>query len=158
MCSHSYTLLQNDLLIESEVLIGCFVVDDEPALGEEEAVGLCLEGRVNHFLLLLLAECRQLVHVLPLVRGLRNAEGEVEFELRQDLPAEEMLFDQSQLLQWLVPVYIRELEVQLQVAQLEECSREFVLQRSHFHSQLTILFHLTSEVILHFVLFRVYMK
>ena len=82
---------------------------DEPALCEEEAIGLCLEGRVNHFLLLLLTEFWQLVYVLPLVCGFRNAEGEVEFELRQDLSAEEMLFDQSQLLQWLVSVYIREL-------------------------------------------------
>ena len=82
---------------------------DEPALCEEEAIGLCLEWRVNHFLLLLLTEFWQLVYVLPLVCGFRNAEGEVEFELRQDLSAEEMLFDQSQLLQWLVSVYIREL-------------------------------------------------
>ena len=93
----------------SVVLIRRFVVDDEPALGEEEAIGLCLVGRVNHFLLLLLTEFWQLVYVLPLVCGFRNAEGEVEFELRQDLSAEEMLFDQSQLLQWLVSVYVREL-------------------------------------------------
>ena len=79
----------------SEVLIRCFVVDNEATLGEEEAIGLCLEGRVNHFLLLLLTEFGQLVHILPLVCGFWNAEGEVEFELRQDLSAEEMLFNQS---------------------------------------------------------------
>ena len=84
-------------------------MDNEPALGEEEAIGLCLEGRINHFLLLLLTEFWQLVHVLPLVCGFRNAEGEIEFELRQDLSTEEMLLDQSHLLHWLVSVYIREL-------------------------------------------------
>ena len=88
---------------------------NEATFGEEEAIGLCLEGRVNHFLLLLLTEFWQLVDVLPLVCGSRNAEGEVEFELRQDLSAEEMLFDQGQLLQRLVSVYIRKLQVQLQV-------------------------------------------
>ena len=102
-------------LLFSEVLIGCFVVDNEATFGEEEAIGLCLEGRVNHFLLLLLTKLWQLVYVLPLVCRFRNAEGEVEFELRQDLSAEEMLFDQSQLLQRLVAVYIRKLQVQLQV-------------------------------------------
>ena len=90
-------------------------MDNEATFGEEEAIGLCLEGRVNHFLLLLLTEFWQLVYVLPLVCGSRNAEGEVEFELGQDLSAEEMLFDQGQLLQWLVSVYIRKLQVQLQV-------------------------------------------
>lgn len=81
--------------LHSEVLIRCFVVDNEATLGEEEAIGLCLEGRVNHLLLLLLTEFGQLVHILPLVCGFGNAEGEVEFELRQDLSAEEMLFNQS---------------------------------------------------------------
>lgn len=95
-------------------------MNNETTLGEEEAIGLGLEGRVDHLLLLLLGELRQFVHILPLVCGFWNAEGEVEFELRQDLSAEEMLLDQSQLLQRLVSVYIRELQIQFQVAQLEE--------------------------------------
>ena len=108
------------MIIPSEVLICCFVMNNETTLGEEEAVGLCLEGCVDHLLLLLLGEFRQFVYILPLVCGFWNAEGEVEFELRQDLSAEEMLLDQSQLLQGLVSVYIRELQVQFQVVQLEE--------------------------------------
>lgn len=102
-------------------------MDNETPLGEEEAIGLCLEGRVDHLLLLLLGEFGQFVYILPLVCGFWHAEGEVEFELRQDLSAEEMLLDQSQLLQGLVSVYIRKLQVQFQVAQLEERPRELVL-------------------------------
>ena len=85
------------LLRVSEVAVRGFVVNDESSLGEEEAVGVCLVGRVYHFLLQLGAQLRQLVDVLPLVGALGHAEGEVEFELRQDLPAEEVLFDQRQV-------------------------------------------------------------
>ena len=81
-------------------------MDNEATFGEEEAIGLCLEGRVNHFLLLLLAEFWQLVHVLPLVGAFRHAEREVELKLRQDLSAEEVLFDQCQVGQWLVSVHV----------------------------------------------------
>ena len=84
-------------------------MDNELALGEEEGVGLGLEGRVNHFLLLLLAEHGQLVHVLPVVGRVRHAEGEVEFELRQDLSAEEVLLNQRQLLQRLVLIHVGKL-------------------------------------------------
>ena len=95
------------MIIFSEVLIGRFVMHNETPLSEEETIRLCLEGRVDHLLLLLRAELWQLVYILPLVCRFWHAKGEVEFELRQDLSAEEMLLDQSQLLQRLVSVYIR---------------------------------------------------
>ena len=91
-------------------------MDDETTLCEKEAIRLGLEWRIDHFLLLFLWKLGQFVHVLPLVCGVGNAEGEVEFELRQDLSAEEMLFDQSQLLQRLVSIHIRKLQIQLQVS------------------------------------------
>ena len=102
-------------------------MDNETTLCEKEAIRLGFERRIDHFLLLLLGKLGQFVHVLPLVCGFRNAEGEVEFELRQDLSAEEMLFDQSQLLQWLVSIHIRKLQIQLQVAQHEEGAWKLVL-------------------------------
>ncbi len=85
----------------------------ESSLGEEKAIRLGLEGRINHFFLLFFAYLRKLVHILPLVGALWYAEGEVEFELRKDLSAEEVLFDQSQLLKRQLPVYIRKFEIQL---------------------------------------------
>ena len=108
-------------------------MDNETSLSEEEAIRLCLEGRVDHFLLLVRAEIWQLVYILPLVCGFWHAEGEIEFELGHNLSAEEMLLDQSQLLQRLVSVYICEFQVQLQVAQLEERPGELVLQYAHVH-------------------------
>ena len=69
------------VFLVSEVAVRGFVVNDESSLGEEEAVGVCLVGRVYHFLLQLRAQLRQLVHVLPLVGALGNAEREIEFEL-----------------------------------------------------------------------------
>ena len=68
-------------------------MDNEPALGEEEAIRLSLKGCVDHFLLLFFAKVWQFINVLPSVHTVRHAEGEVEFELGEDLSAEEMLFD-----------------------------------------------------------------
>ena len=68
-------------------------MDNEPALGEEEAIRLSLEGCIDHFLLLFLAKVWQFINVLPSVDAVRHAEGEVEFELGEDLSAEEMFFD-----------------------------------------------------------------
>lgn len=101
-------------------------MDNKPALGEEEAIRLCLKGCVNHFLLLFFAQVWQFINVLPSVYTIWHAEGEVEFELRENLSAEEMLFDQSQLLKWLIAVDIGELQIQFQISQLEESAWEFV--------------------------------
>ena len=108
-------------------------MNDESSFGEEEAIGVCLVGCINHFLLQLWAQLGQLVNILPLVGALRHAEWEIEFELGEDLSAEEVLFDQGQVRQWLVTVNIRELQVQFKVSQLEESSWELVLQDSHVH-------------------------
>ena len=77
----------------SQVLVGSFVMDNEPAFGEEEAIRLSLEGCVDHFLLLFFAKVWQFINVLPSVHAIWHAEGEVEFELGENLSAEEMLFD-----------------------------------------------------------------
>ena len=73
-------------------------MDNQAALGEKEAIGLCFEGGVNHLLLQLGTQLRQLVHILPVVGALRHAEWEVEFELREDFPVEEVFLDQRQVL------------------------------------------------------------
>ena len=99
-------------------------MNDESSFGEEEAIGVCLVGCINHFLLQLWAQLGQLVNILPLVGALRHAEWEIEFELGEDLSAEEVLFDQGQVRKRLVSVHVRELQVQLQVPQLEERSWE----------------------------------
>ena len=99
-------------------------MNDESSFGEEEAIGVCLVGCINHFLLQLWAQLGQLVNILPLVGALRHAEWEIEFELGEDLSAEEVLFDQGQVRKRLVSVHVRELQVQLEVPQLEECSWE----------------------------------
>ena len=77
----------------SQVLVGSFVMNNEPALGEEEAIRLCLKGCVDHFLLLFFAKVWQFINVLPSIDTVWHAEGEVEFELGENLSAEEMLFD-----------------------------------------------------------------
>ena len=102
-------------------------MDNEASLGKEEAIWARLERSIYHFLLLFLSQLRQLINVLPGVHAVWHAEGEIEFELRQNLSTEEMLFDQCQLLEWLVSVDVGELEIKLEVAQLEECAGEFVL-------------------------------
>ena len=89
----SLALAGNSLHPSSQILVGSFVVDNEPALGEEEAIRLGFEGCVDHFLLLFFAEVWQFINVLPSVDTVRHTEWEVEFELREDLSAEEMLFD-----------------------------------------------------------------
>jgi len=99
-------------------------MNDESSFGEEEAIGVCLVGCINHFLLQLWAQLGQLVNILPLVGALRHAEWEIEFELGEDLSAEEVLFDQGQVRKRLVSVHVRELQVQLEVPQLEERSWE----------------------------------
>ena len=99
-------------------------MNDESSFGEEEAIGVCLVGCINHFLLQLWAQLGQLVNILPLVGALRHAEWEIEFELGEDLSAEEVLFDQGQVRKRLVSVHVRELQVQLEVPQLEESSWE----------------------------------
>ena len=58
-----------------------------------------------------------------------------------------MFFDQSQVGQRLIPVHVRELQVELKVPQLEEGARELMLQHSHIHRQTTIIFHLPGEVV-----------
>ena len=99
-------------------------MNDESSFGEEEAIGVCLVGCINHFLLQLWAQLGQLVNILPLVGALRHAEWEIEFELGEDLSAEEVLFDQGQVRKRLVSVHVRELQVKLEVPQLEERSWE----------------------------------
>ena len=99
-------------------------MNDESSFGEEEAIRVCLVGCINHFLLQLWAQLGQLVNILPLVGALRHAEWEIEFELGEDLSAEEVLFDQGQVRKRLVSVHVRELQVQLEVPQLEERSWE----------------------------------
>ena len=99
-------------------------MNDESSFREEEAIGVCLVGCINHFLLQLWAQLGQLVNILPLVGALRHAEWEIEFELGEDLSAEEVLFDQGQVRKRLVSVHVRELQVQLEVPQLEERSWE----------------------------------
>ena len=99
-------------------------MNDESSFGEEEAIGVCLVGCINHLLLQLWAQLGQLVNILPLVGALRHAEWEIEFELGEDLSAEEVLFDQGQVRKRLVSVHVRELQVQLEVPQLEERSWE----------------------------------
>ena len=99
-------------------------MNDESSFGEEEAIGVCLVGGINHFLLQLWAQLGQLVNILPLVGALRHAEWEIEFELGEDLSAEEVLFDQGQVRKRLVSVHVRELQVQVKVPQLEERSWE----------------------------------
>ena len=101
-------------------------MDNEPALGEEEAIRLCLKGCVDHFLLLFFGQVWQFINVLPSINAVRHAEWEVEFELGEYLTAEEMLFDKSQLLKWLIAVNIGELQVQFKISQLEESAGEFV--------------------------------
>ena len=101
-------------------------MDNEPALGEEEAIRLCLKGCVDHFLLLFFGQVWQFINVLPSIDTVRHAEWEVEFELGEYLTAEEMLFDKSQLLKWLIAVNIGELQVQFKISQLEESAGEFV--------------------------------
>ena len=99
-------------------------MNDESSFGEEEAIRVCLVGCINHFLLEFWAQLGQLVNILPLVGALRHAEWEIEFELGEDLSAEEVLFDQGQVRKRLVSVHVRELQVQLEVPQLEERSWE----------------------------------
>ena len=99
-------------------------MNNQSSFGEEEAIGVCLVGCINHFLLQLWAQLGQLVNILPLIGALRHAEWEIEFELGQDLSAEEVLFDQGQVRKRLVSVHVRELQVQLEVPQLEERSWE----------------------------------
>ena len=71
-------------------------MDDEATLSEEEAIRLHLVRRINHCLLSLLTELRQLIRVAPCISALRHAEGEVKFELRQDLSAEKVFLDQGE--------------------------------------------------------------
>ena len=99
-------------------------MNDESSFGEEEAIRVCLVGCINHFLLEFWAQLGQLVNILPLIGALRHAEWEIEFELGEDLSAEEVLFDQGQVRKRLVSVHVRELQVQLEVPQLEERSWE----------------------------------
>ena len=68
-------------------------MDNQPTLGEEEAIRLSLKGCVDHFLLLFFAKVWQFINVLPSIDTVWHAEGEVEFELGENLSAEEMLFD-----------------------------------------------------------------
>ena len=101
-------------------------MDNEFAFGEEKAIRVGLKRRIDHLLLLLFTELGQLVNILPSVGALGHTEGEVELELGEHLPAEEVLFDKGQVCQRLVPIHIRKLKVQLKVAQLEESPRERV--------------------------------
>lgn len=106
---------------------------------------------VDHFLLLLLGQLGQLINVLPLVRAVWHAERETELKLRQHSPAEEVLLDEDEAREWLVSVNVAELEVELQIAQLEEGTRELVLQRAHIHRQCPLCFLLAGEVVDHLV-------
>ena len=109
-------------------------------------------------MLLFRREHRKLIDILPGIRTLGHAEREFEFELRKDLPAEEVLLNESHVLQWLVTVYIHKFKIEFQVAEVEEGAREFVLKNTHVHCKGTITLHLTSEIILHFVSCRVNME
>ena len=61
---------------------------------------------------------------MPSIHTVGHAEGEIEFELREYLAAEEMFFYQRQLLKWLVSVDISELKIKFEVAQVEKGAGE----------------------------------
>ena len=79
--------------LKSKVSVRGFVVHNQFTFSKEKAVRLRFVWSVNHFLLLLCTQLRELVDILPLICTVRNAEGEVKFVLIKYFSAEEVFFN-----------------------------------------------------------------